>query len=275
MPNLDAPATVPASFLHRAAARVPRYTSYPTAPFFSPAVNDGHYRDWLAALDPKTSLSLYLHLPYCVALCWYCGCHTKVARHAETVARYIAALKREIGLLARSLPGRLEIAHLHWGGGTPTIAGASPIAEVMDALGAWFDFAADAEIAIEVDPRTLTDDTAWGLGRLGFTRASFGVQTFDPAVQRAVNRIQSAETTEIAAERLRRAGIRDLNLDLLYGLPLQTIDSCIATVERTLALEAGRYAVFGYAHVPEVKPHQRKIAARDLPGMRLCEACPQ
>lgn len=257
---------IPVSFLQRAEARVPRYTSYPTAPFFSDAVNAGHYREWLAALDPKATASIYLHLPYCVALCWYCGCHTKVARHAGTVERYIDALKREITLLAHFLPGRLTVTHLHWGGGTPTIAGAKPIGEVMDALHRCFDFAADAEIAIEIDPRTLTAETAQGLGALGFTRASFGVQTFDPAVQYAVNRIQSAETTEIAADRLRRAGIRDLNLDLLYGLPLQTVESCVATVERTLALDAARYAVFGYAHVPQVKPHQRKIAERDLPG---------
>lgn len=259
------PPVIPESFLRRAAARLPRYTSYPTAPFFSPAVATADYRAWLAALDPKLPVSLYLHLPYCAALCWYCGCHTKVAHHAAPVERYVAALKREIALLARYLPGRLTVTHLHWGGGTPTLAGEAAIGTVMDELGAYFDFAQDAEIAIEIDPRTLTPAMADALGAFGFTRASFGVQSFDPAVQKAVNRIQSYATTEAAAGLLRRAGIEDLNLDLLYGLPLETVESCRATVERSLALGAQRYAVFGYAHVPAVKPHQRKLDARDLP----------
>ncbi len=259
------PPAIPPSFLRSAEARVPRYTSYPTAPFFSNAVGPGAYRAWLHALDPRATASLYLHLPYCAALCWYCGCHTKVAHDPAPVERYIEAVKREIALLARDLPGRLAIGYLHWGGGTPTIFGARPIADVMAVLRRHFDFSADAEIAIEIDPRTLTAETARDLGALGFTRASFGVQSFDASVQQAVNRIQSAETTEIAADRLRRAGIRDLNLDLLYGLPLQTVDACLATVERTLALEPARYAVFGYAHVPQVKPHQRKIKESDLP----------
>ena len=256
---------IPEPFLRRAEARLPRYTSYPTAPFFSPVVTAADYRDWLVALDSKVSVSLYLHLPYCAALCWYCGCHTKIAHHAEPIARYVAALRREIALLARYLPSRLTVSHLHWGGGTPTLAGAAAIGTVMDELGAYFDFAQDAEVAIEIDPRTLTPMMADALGALGFTRASLGVQSFDPAVQRAVNRIQSPATTEAAAALLRRAGIEDINLDLLYGLPHETAESCRATVERSLALGAQRYAVFGYAHVPAVKPHQRKIDARDLP----------
>ncbi len=253
------------TLLRRAAERLPRYTSYPTAPFFSAAVNEGHYRQWLATLDTQASLSLYLHLPYCDALCWYCGCNTKVAKNEAIVAHYAEALRREIEMIAAILPARFRVTHIHWGGGTPTVAGAAPIAAVMETVRRHFALAGDAEIAIEIDPRTLDREIAQGLGALGFTRASFGVQTFDPVVQRAINRIQSAETTAEAAEALRRAGIADLNLDLLYGLPHQTVESCVATVEQSLALDASRYAVFGYAHVPQMKAHQRNIDERVLP----------
>jgi oxygen-independent coproporphyrinogen III oxidase len=250
---------------HVASERLPRYTSYPTAPKFTPEIDRAVARDWLAALDPTGTASLYLHVPYCRALCWYCGCHTKIPTDDAAIGRYVDTLLTEIDILSSLLPSPMHVTHLHWGGGTPTIIGPSAIGRVHDAIARDFRIDATAEIAIEVDPRMLTADMAKALGACGFTRASLGVQTFDPVVQRAIHRIQSAEVTEAAARHLREAGIHALNIDLIYGLPHQTIASCVATAERILALEPDRVAVFGYAHVPSMKPNQRRLDASALP----------
>ncbi|WP_205421061.1 oxygen-independent coproporphyrinogen III oxidase [Sphingomonas mesophila] len=245
-------------------ACIPRYTSYPTAPHFSDAVGAGDYRSWLEDLPPG-DLSLYVHIPFCRKMCWYCGCHTTVSAREAPVSRYLASLTREMELVADCLPRRQGVSHLHFGGGTPTIMTAGEMRRLMAGLAARFAFAEDAEIAIEIDPRTLEPDMARALGECGFNRASLGVQSFDISVQRAINRVQSLNCTEAAVSLLRANGVQRVNLDLVYGLPFQTVGSCRETVEQCLTLRPDRLAVFGYAHVPAFKPHQRKIDGASLP----------
>lgn len=254
--------------------RIPRYTSYPTAPHFSPAVGAATCQGWMTRIAPETRVSLYLHVPFCTSLCWYCGCHTKVPGHDEPIERYVAALEQEIALVADLLPGRMRVSHLHWGGGTPTILGPARFERLMALVYRRFAVADDAELAIEIDPRRLTREMVAALAACRINRASLGVQSFDPDVQRAINRMQSFEMTASAVAALRDAGIDRLNFDLLYGLPLQTVASCEATVERALALNPDRLAVFGYAHVPAIKRHQQRIDAATLPdaALRLAQA---
>jgi oxygen-independent coproporphyrinogen-3 oxidase len=244
--------------------RIPRYTSYPTAPHFSAAVSVTFYRSWLEALPDEACLSLYLHVPFCRSLCWYCGCHTRVPGHRDPIDRYVATLEREIALAAKLAGGR-RVTHVHWGGGTPTIVGPAAFLALMSSLRERFAVEPDAEIAVEIDPRRLDADMAVALATGGVTRASIGIQTFDERVQRAVNRVQPFETTQACVDRLRSAGIMALNVDLLYGLPHQTVASCEATVAAALALAPARFAVFGYAHVPAMKRHQRMIDEAALP----------
>ncbi len=246
--------------------RLPRYTSYPTAPHFNAAIGEGEAKAWLQALDPAATLSLYLHVPFCRALCWYCGCHTQVPGHDAPVERYVGALEREIDQVASLLPAPMRVVHLHWGGGTPTIIGAERLRRVMGAIRRRFDIAAEAELAIEIDPRRFDPAMAAALQAERFTRASLGVQSFDPAVQQAINRHQSFAQTERAVDLLRGAGVAGINLDLLYGLPHQSVAACRETVTQALGLAPDRLAVFGYAHVPAMKRHQQRIDATSLPG---------
>ncbi len=256
----------PEVYARYAAMRVPRYTSYPTAPNFTPAVDSTEYRRWLRRLPPGGDVSIYLHVPFCRAMCWYCGCHTSVSRRQAPVSRYAHYLAEEIKLVAGELPSRMRIGHLHWGGGTPTLLSPEDVAMIGGVIKDRFDFGERAEIAVEIDPRTLTPDAAEAFARSGTNRASLGVQTFDPAVQWAINRVQSYEMTAGAIAMLRQAGIGAVNFDLIYGLPLQTVQSCLNTVGQALKLRPERLSVFGYAHVPSFKPHQRKIDAADLPS---------
>jgi oxygen-independent coproporphyrinogen-3 oxidase len=245
--------------------RVPRYTSYPTAPHFTEAVDTAVYRHWLGAVPAGTEASLYLHIPFCRSMCWYCGCHTTITRQDAPIGDYLGLLRREIGLVSSALPGQIAAGHVHFGGGTPTILQPAAFLGLLDLLRDAFSLREGAELAVEIDPRTLTTEMAAALGRGGITRASLGVQSFDPEVQRAVNRVQSYAQTAHAVERLRAAGIAGINLDLIYGLPLQTVRSCRETVREALRLAPDRFAVFGYAHVPGFKPHQRKIDEAALP----------
>ena len=254
-----------ANWQHFASERLPRYTSYPTAPHFNAAVSASSYRDWLAGLPADRPVSLYLHIPFCRSMCWYCGCHTTVARRDGPVERYVEALRREIAEVGRITNGALVADHVHFGGGTPTILAPESFAELRSHLGRAFKIGEHTEIAIEIDPRTLTGEMADTLAQSGVTRASIGVQTFDRAVQLAINRIQSVEQTVDAVKALRQAGISAINFDLIYGLPGQTVGSCLETIDQCLALEPNRLSVFGYAHVPSFKRHQRKIRQADLP----------
>ena len=255
------------------AARVPRYTSYPTAPHFHAGIDQGVYRQWLAALPATTPLSLYLHIPFCDTLCWFCGCHTTVVNQYAPVKDYCDLLTKEVALLAETLgPGR-PVRHIHWGGGSPTMLQPDDIGRVMQALRHHFDIADDAEFAVEIDPRGLTQDCVNAFAAAGLTRASIGLQDINPQVQNAINRIQSREETARAVAMLRGAGVKSINLDLLYGLPKQTLKSWVETLHSALELEPDRLAVFGYAHVPAFKKHQALIPEHLLPDLetRLCQ----
>jgi oxygen-independent coproporphyrinogen III oxidase len=245
--------------------RLPRYTSYPTAPHFSPAIAEPNYVSWLKALPVRQPASLYLHVPFCRSMCWYCGCHTSITKRDDPIVIYTDGLRAEARLVAQTIGERLPISHIHFGGGTPTIMAPETFVDLVGALRSAFSVLPEAEIAVEIDPRTLTEPMADALGSCGVNRASLGVQSFDPAVQRAINRLQSFEQTALSVERLRRAGVGRLNFDLLYGLPLQTVDSCLETVAKCIELRPDRFSVFGYAHIPSFKKHQRKIDESALP----------
>jgi len=245
---------------------VPRYTSYPTAPHFSGSFLEATYGDWLARLDPSEPISLYLHVPFCRQMCWYCGCNMKLAARYAPVSAYVGHLLAEIDLIADALPARMAVTHLHFGGGTPTALEPDDISAIMARLDERFRLTGDTERAIESDPRTLTDAMIERIGVLRFSRASFGVQEFDPTVQAAINRIQPVEMVTRATEMLRAVGVRSINFDLIYGLPHQTTTSLCRTVERCVAMRPNRIALFGYAHVPWVAKNQRMIAADALPS---------
>lgn len=245
--------------------RLPRYTSYPPSPHFSPAVDAATYAAWLRALPADATASLYLHVPFCRAMCWYCGCHTSITQHAGPIAGYVATLRREIADVARHVAPSVRVRHIHFGGGTPTLMAPAAFGDLMTLLRDRFAVDADAEVAIEIDPRTLAPAMSRALGAAGVTRASLGVQSFDPTVQAAIRRHQDYAVTHAAVADLRAAGIGRIALDLIYGLPHQTVESCIDTVHRCLDLRPDRLAVFGYAHVPAFKKHQRHIDAGTLP----------
>lgn len=247
--------------------RVPRYTSYPTAPHFSATVDGETYRGWLEELDPAAPLSLYVHVPFCDTLCWFCGCHTTVVRRYEPVAAYTAVLRREIALVAEVLGAKRQVRHLHFGGGSPTLLRPDDLLDLFAVLHQAFAFAEDAEIAVEIDPRDIDPALIGALAKAGVTRASLGVQDLDSTVQAAVNRHQSLAQTCAVADHLRAAGISAMNVDLMYGLPHQTVAGVRQTVEAVVeALRPARLSVFGYAHVPWMKRHQRLIDAEALPG---------
>lgn len=245
--------------------RVPRYTSYPTAPHFRAVVGDGWYRDWLSRARSPDGLSLYLHVPFCRAMCWYCGCHTRVAKDDVPVRAYVGALRREIALVAEAIGPLAPVSRLHWGGGTPTILSPDAFAAIRDDLGHLFDLEKLDEHAVEIDPRTLTDERVAMLADAGVNRVSFGIQTLSEPVQRRINRIQPFVQVASAVDRLKRAGIGSFNADLMYGLPTQTEEDILETVEAVVQLNPSRISLFGYAHVPWMKPHQLMIDEVELP----------
>ena len=251
-----------------ASANLPRYTSYPTAPHFTP-LEEAALRGWLAEIKPDDALSLYVHVPFCASLCWYCGCHTAVTRSAARIARYGAALAEEARLLGGVLPAHGGVAALHLGGGTPTALAPEGLFALGAALRQHFRFQPGAEIAAELDPRTLDTRMIDALAGIGLTRASLGVQDISPKVQRLIGRVQPAEQVSIAVERLRAAGIGGINMDLIYGLPGQGVAEVEASARFAAENGADRVAVFGYAHVPWMKTHQKAIKEQDLPDATL------
>jgi oxygen-independent coproporphyrinogen-3 oxidase len=248
-----------------ASRRVPRYTSYPTAPHFEEGFAEATWRQWLAATPADAPLSLYLHVPFCKKVCWYCGCNMKLAAREAPVRAYAATLCREVALMAAALGAARKVHHVHFGGGTPTALPIDSFRGVMAALRRAFDVVPGAEIAVEIDPRTLEADMAFALGEMGFTRASLGVQEFDAQVQQTINRVQPFAVVEQAVENLRNSGVSAINFDLMYGLPHQTVESITATVERAVELGPSRIALFGYAHVPWMAKNQRMIPEDSLP----------
>ena len=214
------------------------------------------------------SLSLYFHVPFCRSMCWYCGCHTKIVARYEPVAEYLDLLKREIDLIAAALPVGLPVRHIHFGGGTPTMIAPADFEALLAHVRSRFTVEPDCEIAVEIDPRTLAAEAPAALARAGVNRASLGVQDLDPTVQGAINRVQPYAVTEGAVLALRRAGIDSINLDLMYGLPHQTPESCEESAELVMELTPERLSVFGYAHVPWMKKHQRLIDESALADSR-------
>jgi oxygen-independent coproporphyrinogen-3 oxidase len=247
----------------------PRYTSYPTAVDFSPAIGPAEKARWLERLDANAPASLYLHVPYCRDICFYCGCATKMALRDHVLDEYRRALENEIDLVARHFSRPPRVSHVHWGGGTPSILGAEGLSRTFAALARHFRFEPGFEHAIELDPRFVTPQLAQGLARLGVNRASLGVQDLDARVQIAIGRVQPLARIEAAFEALRAAGISRLNVDLIYGLPQQTTESVAATAEQVIALSPDRVAAYGYAHLPAARPTQRRIENSQLPD--VCE----
>ncbi|MBE1204354.1 oxygen-independent coproporphyrinogen III oxidase [Aminobacter carboxidus] len=247
------------------AAPVPRYTSYPTAPHFNAAVSSTTYGGWLRALPKGANASLYVHIPYCDRLCWFCACHTKQTRRYDPVARYLAALNCEIDTVASLCGSRLNIRALHLGGGSPTMLTATDLMSLGARLREKFSFAGDAEISVEIDPNDMDETRFDALASIGMTRASLGVQDFDERVQKAINREQSFEQTKAVVDAVRTRGVSSVNLDMLYGLPHQTLAGIVVTTQKLLSLRPDRIALFGYAHVPWMKKHQTMIDDAALP----------
>lgn len=256
-----------------AARNVPRYTSYPTAPHFTAGIGAADYADWLAALPEEATLSLYFHIPFCLELCLYCGCNTKAVRQQEPIDRYTQTLLAEIDIVS-ALTGRRKVTHLHWGGGTPSMLGDAGFRRLMDRLHRVFDLGTLREHAIELDPRRVTSSFARTLADDGVDRASLGVQDFSSQVQQAIGRIQPFDVVARTASLLREAGIDRLNIDLMYGLPEQRQSDVVRSADLASSLDPARLALFGYAHVPWLKKHQRLIDESRLPDTqaRLAQA---
>jgi oxygen-independent coproporphyrinogen-3 oxidase len=246
------------------ARAVPRYTSYPTAAEFSPAVGPVDHLAALKAVAPGTPASLYVHIPFCKDICWYCGCNTNRSNKVERVASYLEAVETEIDWTARQVGGKVQLNRISFGGGSPNaldpVGFVRLVSHILTAFGS-----SSPEISVELDPRSLDAEWADLLGKVGARRASLGVQTFDAQIQARIGRVQPAETIELAVSRLRAAGVTSLNFDLMYGLPGQDTAILLDTLNQTLALAPDRVALFGYAHVPQLIARQRRIDATDLP----------
>jgi len=247
----------------------PRYTSYPTADRFVEAFGERELSQWLAKRNIggiSQPLSVYVHLPFCESICYYCGCNKIVTRDHSRSAKYIKYLDREMGLLARRLGESPTIAQLHWGGGTPSFLPQEEMRELMALVDSRFRRAPGFECAIEVDPRHAPEGSMAFLAGLGFNRVSLGVQDFDATVQKAVHRIQGEDLVRRVVAESRAAGFRSVNFDLIYGLPRQTLDSFNATLDKVIALDPDRIALYSYAHLPTLFKPQRRIAEADLPS---------
>lgn len=244
----------------------PRYTSYPPATQFTDRVPVEEVQRSVRRNNAVAGdLSLYVHLPFCETLCWFCGCTTVITADYGKSATYVDYLGREMALMQPWLNPEREVVQLHFGGGSPTFCRPEHLRALGDSIRRHFRFAADLEAGVEVDPRRLTRDHLVALREIGFNRASMGVQDNNPAVQQAVHRLQPLEVTAQAVEWIRETGFRSLNIDLIYGLPFQTVASFEQTLDEILALKPDRFAVFSYAHVPWMKPAQKIVQARVLP----------
>jgi oxygen-independent coproporphyrinogen-3 oxidase len=250
----------------------PRYTSYPTADRFVEAFGEPQLRQWLARRNIggfSQPLSLYVHLPFCSSLCYYCGCNKIVTRDRGRSAKYIKYLEKELALLAPLVGERRELLEMHWGGGTPNFLAREEMAALVHAVEARLPRAPRSQYSIEIDPRFAELGLLPFLAELGFDRVSFGVQDFDPAVQRAVHRVQSVELTQRVVEEARACGMRSVNLDLIYGLPKQTLDSFNRTLDQVLRLDPDRIALYNYAHLPRLFKPQRRIEVAELPSAEV------
>ncbi len=266
--NKSKPMIVDIEMLRRYDRPGPRYTSYPTAPQFTTEFGQQEFQEEIRRTNKNynpVDLSLYFHLPFCDTLCYFCGCTMIITHNRQRIDEYIDYLLKEIKLISSKIKSGRQVAQLHWGGGTPTYLSPEQIRRLFDGIREHFDFHQDAEIGVEIDPRGLTDAHLDALRDAGFNRASMGVQDFEPKVQEGINRLQSEKLTRWAFQGLRARGFDSINLDLIYGLPFQTVDSFTRTLERIIDISPDRLAVFNYAHVPWMKKHQRIIENTTLP----------
>ncbi len=246
----------------------PRYTSYPTAPHFSPAFDAASFEEEIRRgnqAENPAELSLYFHFPFCPTLCYYCACNTVITRDKTKIGQYLNDLKKEIRLMSGKIDAGRKVVQMHWGGGTPTYMDPEQMEDIALFIRDHFDFADGAEVSIEVDPRRLTPQHLPTLRRVGFNRVSFGVQDFHPKVQEAVNRVQPEELSRRVVQESRDLGFDSVNIDLIYGLPFQTVESYKETLDKIIDISPDRIAVFNFAHVPWLKKHQVLIKPETLP----------
>lgn len=246
-------------------ARVPRYTSYPTAPQFGASVDPRLFSDWISAIPAGSAISLYLHVPFCRRLCWFCACRTQGTSSDAPVRAYAQTLKAEIALLKARLQPRVTLSRLHWGGGTPTLLPADMMRDLAETIFDAVPMGKDAEFSVEIDPNEIDAARLDALAAAGMNRASIGVQDFDPEIQKTIGREQSYALTKQVADMIRDRGIRSLNADILYGLPHQTRARIADSVQKLLALSPDRVALYGYAHVPWMSRRQQMIPSDAMP----------
>ncbi len=245
----------------------PRYTSYPSALYFKPLSSDT-YQQWVQRFDLDQSVALYIHIPFCHQLCWFCGCHTKIANAYSPVHAYVQSLMKEMALMGQSVSGRIKLHSIHLGGGSPGILNTDDLENVFKGIDSVFDVQTGAEIAIELDPRQISKEKIQTYKRLGFNRVSLGIQDTNETVQTAIHRVQPFEQVRECVDMLREEGIHAMNIDLIYGLPFQTIQSIENTIHQVCSLAPSRVAYYSFAHVPWIKKHQRLIVEKDLPSVQ-------
>jgi len=261
--------TVDIEFLKKYDRPGPRYTSYPTAPYFHDGVGHDVFVEHLERddhLKKNEGLSLYFHIPFCDTLCYFCGCNMMVTSNRQKIDDYLVYLEKELDLLKPHISNTRKVMQLHWGGGTPTHLDPAQIRRLGDLIHRYFDFEDEAEVSVEIDPRELTREHLVALQDVGFNRCSMGVQDFDHKVQETVNRVQPEEVTRQTVAWARELGFESVNLDLMYGLPFQTVATYKKTLETIVTLDPDRLAVFNYAHLPQMIKHQRIIKDEWLPA---------
>lgn len=246
-------------------AKVPRYTSYPTAPHFNAAVGPAFFEDCVAQIPENAQISLYLHVPFCRRLCWFCACRTQGTQSLTPVQAYVETLKDEIRLLKNRLPAGISLSRLHWGGGTPTLLDPETMDSLCDTIFDMAPMASDGEFSIEIDPNEIDIKRLEILAKHGMNRASIGVQDFDPEIQETIGRIQSFDVTRDAIDMIRAQGVKSLNADILFGLPHQTPERLAESVNKLISLAPDRVALYGYAHVPWMAKRQQMIPSDTLP----------
>ncbi|MCZ0812567.1 oxygen-independent coproporphyrinogen III oxidase [Roseovarius sp. EGI FJ00037] len=246
-------------------ARVPRYTSYPTAPHFGGGVDSTLFSRWISAIPRGAEISLYVHVPFCRRLCWFCACRTQGTQSDRPVAAYVETLKAELSMLARHLPDDVRLSRLHWGGGTPTLLPPGMIEDLAQAIKQVAPFTERTEFSVEIDPNEIDAPRLDALAAAGMNRASVGIQDFNENIQRSIGRLQGYDVTRWAVEEIRARGVASLNADILYGLPHQSKARITESVQKLLSLNPDRVALYGYAHVPWMAKRQQMLPSDALP----------
>lgn len=249
----------------KSSLRVPRYTSYPTAPNFSKDINSDTYKLWLTKIIKKSNISLYIHIPFCKKLCWYCGCNMQVTNKGNKVSLYVETIIKELDIILKYLDNSCNVTHIHFGGGSPTIINPEDFLKLVNCIKKRLNISESTEINIEIDPRNISEEKIAAYFEAGIRRASLGVQCFDPEVQKAINRVQPFSIVENTFNLLRKHNITNINSDLIYGLPYQNTEKLLKTIDRVSELNSSRVSLFGYAHVPWIKKHQTLIPEEVIP----------